>query len=178
MDAALVGLVGALGGGVIGAAGAWGAALIAFRAARYQADIQAKSNHEQWLRQVRRDVYVTFLIKARRGLDGPFQEVLDRDQTIGFVGIESDELDALIAQCTAAYDEIEEAEAAISLEAPPELVRTARDFVEDLSDLVHGLRLIALSPSTADITQVGAYGSRAFQGFNNVAAICRASLQD
>lgn len=38
MDAALAGLVGALGGGVIGTDGAWGAALIDFRAARYQAD--------------------------------------------------------------------------------------------------------------------------------------------
>ncbi|NEA65369.1 hypothetical protein [Streptomyces sp. SID12488] len=178
MDAALAGLVGALGGGVIGAAGAWGAALIAFRAARYQADTQAKSSHEQWLRQVRRDVYVAFLIKARRALDGPFQEALDRDQTIGFVGIESGELGTLIAQCSAAYDEIEEAEAAMALEAPPELVRTARNFMEALYLLVHELRLIELSPGNADIAQVGAYSSRAFECFKEAMAICRASLQD
>lgn len=60
----MAGLVGALGGAVLGAGGAWGAALIAFRAARYQADRQADSQHQQWLRQIRRETYSSFLAAA------------------------------------------------------------------------------------------------------------------
>ncbi|MFF3247073.1 hypothetical protein ACFYWY_25850 [Streptomyces sp. NPDC002870] len=61
MDAGVAGLIGALGGGIIGATEAWGAALIAFRGGRYQADQQRQSAHEQWLRQIRRDAYTSFL---------------------------------------------------------------------------------------------------------------------
>ncbi|MFJ9656171.1 hypothetical protein [Streptomyces microflavus] len=64
MDATVAGLVGALGGAVLGAAGAWGAALIAFRAARYQADRQADAQQQQWLRQVRRETYRSFIEAA------------------------------------------------------------------------------------------------------------------
>ncbi|MFI0013698.1 MULTISPECIES: hypothetical protein [Streptomyces] len=64
MDATVAGLVGALGGAALGAAGAWGAALIAFRAARYQADRQADAQQQQWLRQVRRETYKSFLQAA------------------------------------------------------------------------------------------------------------------
>ncbi|MEV6408824.1 hypothetical protein AB0M58_38805 [Streptomyces bobili] len=65
MDAAVAGLIGALGGGFLGAAGAWGAALIAFRGARYQADRQGNAAHEQWLRQLRRDASLAFISEAR-----------------------------------------------------------------------------------------------------------------
>lgn len=61
VDAITAGLVGALGGAVLGAAGAWGAAVIAFRAARYQADRQADAEHQQWLRQIRRETYASFI---------------------------------------------------------------------------------------------------------------------
>lgn len=64
MDAAIAGLIGALGGGALGAAGAWGAAVIAFRGARYQADQQRDGAHDQWLRQVRRETYARFLAAA------------------------------------------------------------------------------------------------------------------
>ncbi|MFI8989853.1 hypothetical protein ACIG63_33435 [Streptomyces antimycoticus] len=64
MDATMAGLVGALGGAMLGAGGAWGAAMIAFRAARYQADRQADSQHQQWLRQIRRETYSSFLAAA------------------------------------------------------------------------------------------------------------------
>ncbi|MFJ6615041.1 hypothetical protein ACIQPT_32750 [Streptomyces sp. NPDC091289] len=66
MDATVAGLVGALGGAVLGATGAWGAALIAFRAARYQADRQADAQHQQWLRQIRRETYASLITLARR----------------------------------------------------------------------------------------------------------------
>jgi hypothetical protein len=65
MDAAIAGLVGALGGAVVGAGGAWGAARIALKGAMYQAEKQASSAYEQWLRQIRREVYTTFLNDAR-----------------------------------------------------------------------------------------------------------------
>ncbi|GAA2615259.1 hypothetical protein GCM10010304_80560 [Streptomyces roseoviolaceus] len=64
MDAAVAGLIGALGGGAIGALGAWGAAAIAFRGARYQADQQRESPHNQWLRETRRDGYAAFIAAA------------------------------------------------------------------------------------------------------------------
>ncbi|MEV0277821.1 hypothetical protein AB0I22_15780 [Streptomyces sp. NPDC050610] len=65
MDAALTGLIGALGGGTIGAGGAWGAAIIAFKGARYQADKQARSAREQWLWQLRREPYAEFVRATR-----------------------------------------------------------------------------------------------------------------
>lgn len=52
-------------GALVGATGAWIAALIAGRAARYQADTQARTAHEQWLRQIRRDAYASYLSKAQ-----------------------------------------------------------------------------------------------------------------
>jgi hypothetical protein len=66
VDAAIAGLVGALGGGLLGATGAWGAALIAFRGARYQADQQRESARDQWLRQIRRDAYTQFITAAQQ----------------------------------------------------------------------------------------------------------------
>lgn len=60
----MAGLIGALGGGIIGGAGASVAALIAFRGARYQADQQRRGTHEQWLRQMRREAYGGFLTHA------------------------------------------------------------------------------------------------------------------
>lgn len=69
MDAGLAGLIGALGGGIVGAAGASLAAVITFRGARYQADKQSQTAHEQWLRQIRRDAYAAFLLHAREGHD-------------------------------------------------------------------------------------------------------------
>lgn len=65
VDAALAGLIGALGGSALGAGGAWGAARIAFKDARYQADIQAKGAHDQWLRQIRRDAYAQYVKAAK-----------------------------------------------------------------------------------------------------------------
>ncbi|MER6148248.1 hypothetical protein [Streptomyces hirsutus] len=65
MDAGVAGLVGALGGAALGAGGAWGAAIIALKGARYQADTQAKSAHDQWLRQMRHESYARFTEAAR-----------------------------------------------------------------------------------------------------------------
>ncbi|MEV6121363.1 hypothetical protein AB0M23_12655 [Streptomyces sp. NPDC052077] len=65
MDAGVAGLVGALGGAALGAGGAWGAAIIALKGARYQADTQAKSAHDQWLREMRRESYTRFAEAAR-----------------------------------------------------------------------------------------------------------------
>ncbi len=66
MDAAVVGFVGAIGAAALGAVGGWGAARIAVKGATYQADKQASSSCELWLRQVRRDVYRAFSASGSR----------------------------------------------------------------------------------------------------------------
>ncbi|MET7631801.1 hypothetical protein ABZS53_15295 [Streptomyces sp. NPDC005499] len=68
MTEGLIAVLGAL----VGAAGAWIAALIAGKASRYQADKQAVAAHEQWLRQIRRDLYAGFLAEARAAVVGHF----------------------------------------------------------------------------------------------------------
>lgn len=104
MDAAIAGLVGALGGAALGAGGAWGAARIALKAAMYRADRQAASTHEQWLRQIRREVYARFLSQARElvavmdesmhqdypweSLSGEFRERVRREVSTGFARVE------------------------------------------------------------------------------------------
>ncbi|MFE0377816.1 hypothetical protein ACFW1M_20030 [Streptomyces inhibens] len=116
MDAGLAGLIGALGGGFIGAAGAWGAALIAFRGARYQADRQGNATHEQWLRQLRRDASLAFISAART-----YSEKL-RD----CCGAPSGSvLDAAIEQVHPAWQRLRIAYEALQLEASDGLLQPA-----------------------------------------------------
>jgi hypothetical protein len=116
VDAGLAGLIGALGGGFIGAAGAWGAALIAFRGARYQADRQGNATHEQWLRQLRRDASLAFISAART-----YSEKLkDCSQaTSGSV------LDAAIEQVHPAWQRLRSTYEALQLEASDGLLQPA-----------------------------------------------------
>ncbi|MFE1545828.1 hypothetical protein ACFW61_35970 [Streptomyces microflavus] len=127
MDATVAGLVGALGGAVLGAAGAWGAALIAFRAARYQADRQADAQQQQWLRQVRRETYRSFLEAAEAskshlhiasvvgGLPALTEDVLAEKQLRRNAAAEG-------------LQKFEAARAALNLEAPSDI----RDLADEL----------------------------------------------
>ncbi|MER5204358.1 hypothetical protein [Streptomyces sp. NPDC002825] len=115
MDAGLAGLIGALGGGVIGAAGASFAALIAFRGARYQADRQSTATHEQWLRQIRRDLYIRFIAAGRTCAEHMRATVNERGE------IDRNELRLWSESAKAVTD----AFLALELEAPGPLVRLA-----------------------------------------------------
>ncbi|MFJ9682388.1 hypothetical protein ACIRP2_30700 [Streptomyces sp. NPDC101194] len=115
MDAEVAGLVGALGGGVIGAAGASFAALVAFRGARYQSDRQAEATREQWLRQIRRDLYVEF-IAACRICYKEMQSAVADSGAVDAAGVQ---------RWTEAALTVTNAYRAMELEAPDPLVRLA-----------------------------------------------------
>ncbi|MEU6570417.1 hypothetical protein [Streptomyces parvulus] len=111
----MAGLIGALGGGFIGAAGAWGAALIAFKGARYQADRQGNATHEQWLRQLRRDASLAFIDAART-----YSEKLK-----GCSQAPSGSVDAAIEQVYPAWHRMRSTYEALQLEASDGLLQPA-----------------------------------------------------
>ncbi|MFE6683592.1 hypothetical protein [Streptomyces sp. NPDC057729] len=113
MDAGLAGLIGALGGGLIGAAGASLAAWIAFRGARYQVDRQNAAAHEQWLRQIRRDLYIQFTVSCRACYEQMRVAVNDDGQVDA----------AKVHLWVEAAEAVSEAYRAMELEAPDPLVR-------------------------------------------------------
>ncbi|MFF6896090.1 hypothetical protein ACFY8Z_36480 [Streptomyces microflavus] len=126
MDATVAGLVGALGGAVLGAAGAWGAALIAFRAARYQADRQADAQQEQWLRQIRRETYGSFFEAADR-----CTEHLNKTQSLrGASDEEQSEHRALFREGRRNFHK---ALVALNLEAPEEIRQKAAELADEFS---------------------------------------------
>ncbi|MFZ4266594.1 hypothetical protein [Streptomyces arboris] len=116
MDAGLAGLIGALGGGLIGAAGASAAALIAFRGARYQVDRQTEATREQWLRQIRRDLYIEYITACRACSEHMYSAV---DELSGRVD------PAKVAAWREASQAALAAYRALELEAPVPLVRSA-----------------------------------------------------
>lgn len=124
MDAGVAGLIGALGGGFLGAAGAWGAALIAFRGARYQADRQGNAAHEQWLRQLRRDACLRFISEARALL-----EVLDK-----IPHGQGDDFEAAIQQVPPISRRLKEAYEALELEASKDLLQSAKTVLKSGTD--------------------------------------------
>ncbi|MFC9460003.1 hypothetical protein [Streptomyces sp. NPDC056983] len=107
-------------GALVGAAGAWIAALIAGRAARYQADAQTKSAHDQWLRQVRRDAYAAFVARA---------DDLVRPMSFWVSGTqEENERHARTVEASSA--ELHRAVQALSLEAPQEISEQATQVAD------------------------------------------------
>ncbi|WP_327421756.1 hypothetical protein OG763_14545 [Streptomyces sp. NBC_01230] len=134
MDAAIAGLVGALGGGFLGAAGAWGAGLIAFRGARYQADKQAAADREQWLRQIRRDTYSAFIAEAEK-MSKHFLAAMEARR----IDRGEDGMERVVELRAAAMRDLEEfqrAQATLELEAPLDVIDFARDLARPLSDLI------------------------------------------
>ncbi|MFJ7415603.1 hypothetical protein ACIQWZ_33095 [Streptomyces sp. NPDC098077] len=119
MDATEAALVGALGGAVLGAAGAWGAALIALRAARYQADRQADAQQQQWLRQVRRETYKVFLEAAEQCTSHMRIANISRELELNEEGMTEKQI-----RRDASNQDLRkfvEARAALNLEAPEEI---------------------------------------------------------
>ncbi|MFF3359250.1 hypothetical protein ACFYWN_43270 [Streptomyces sp. NPDC002917] len=146
MDPTKAGLIGALGGGALGAAGAWVAALIAFRGSRYQTDAQIKSTHAQWLRQIRRDTYDKYMAVGTEA-----QSHWER-----MVKLRLDPLTApsTLSPLTDGVDGIQErllaALAGVELEAPPEVRQIAMDHY---MMLVSTLRAAKDWPSDAPPTE-------------------------
>ncbi|MET7906372.1 hypothetical protein ABZS86_34955 [Streptomyces sp. NPDC005355] len=127
----MAGLIGAIGGGFIGAAGAWGAALIAFRGALYQADRQGNATHEQWLRQLRRDASLAFISAARS------EKLKDCSQApSGSV------LDAAIEQVHPAWQRLRSTYEALQLEASDGLLQPAEAVLQSgtNTNVVIGMR--------------------------------------
>ncbi|NEC03427.1 hypothetical protein [Streptomyces anulatus] len=121
MDAGLAGLIGALGGGLIGAAGASAAALIAFRGARYQVNRQTEATREQWLRQIRRDLYIGFITACRACFEHGRDTVNERSRQVDA---------AKVADWREAAKAVSVAYRALELEAPAPLVRLAGEVVK------------------------------------------------
>lgn len=173
-------------GALVGAAGAWIAALIAGRASRYQADKQASAAHEQWLRQVRRDLYAEFLGKAReaeRAASNAYVAVRKSEQ--GQL-IPEDQFNELHLDCTRNSDELSKLAHSMMLEAPKSL----SDSVENFAGLYHLFSLVleakatnataqdlALSPRLLDIGGTENLGIKITQGYYAIAEKCRASIQ-
>lgn len=117
-------------GALVGAAGAWIAALIAGKAARYQADKQAAAAHEQWLRQLRRDLYAAFLAEARAAVEGhlsilssPMHATLRRNMGLP-------PLEETYGRCREALHGLTRAAEALQLESPLEVHRHATAFTQ------------------------------------------------
>ncbi|GAA1275502.1 hypothetical protein GCM10009646_72810 [Streptomyces aureus] len=177
MDAALAGLIGALGGSALGAAGAWGAARIAFRGARYQADTQAKSNHDQWLRQIRRDVYAAFISQAREFLDGPLDRAQRRENRISTMPIH--QFEELFRDCNEGAQGLARTAEGLKLEAPPDLVRLVGDFVSSAGAISTCLAVTRGRPPELDPgTSVHGRCRELQHQLQTIHDLCRASLQE
>ncbi|MDQ0585783.1 hypothetical protein [Streptomyces rishiriensis] len=137
MDAATAGLVGALGGAIVGAGGAWGAARIALEGAMYQADKQASSAYEQWLRQVRREVCTTFLNEARALVDGMGDLAL-RASTIDS-SVTDEERQGSRERFSSAILRLEKKALDMALESPPDMGALARGAVWHIKELNRAL---------------------------------------
>ncbi|MFH8663056.1 hypothetical protein [Streptomyces afghaniensis] len=137
MDAAIAGLVGALGGAVVGAGGAWGAARIALKGAMYQADKQASSAYEQWLRQIRREVYTAFLNDARVLADDMGDFTL-RAATIDS-SVTDDERRDSRERFSSAILRLERKALDMSLESPRDMSALAQGTVWQLKELNRAL---------------------------------------
>ncbi|MET9470479.1 MULTISPECIES: hypothetical protein [unclassified Streptomyces] len=125
MTEGLIAVLGAL----VGAAGAWIAALIAGKASRYQADKQAVAAHEQWLRQIRRDLYAGFLAEARAAVVGHFSMLSVWHVTVrGNMGLPP--LEETYRRSRDALYGLTRAAEALQLESPLEVHRHATAFTQ------------------------------------------------
>ncbi|MFI2620548.1 hypothetical protein [Streptomyces sp. NPDC018584] len=170
MDAGLAGLVGALGGATLGAAGAWGAALIAFRGARYQADKQSQSAHDQWLRQIRRETYAAFLGFAQTAADRP------RGLVAALSARRHAEAQQILDAIEADVANLDRAYGAVLLEAPSAVSEAARHFIGELNNLLLAGR-VALAQGSGHESVRGRH-SAAYLLLKSLADTCRSSLQD
>ncbi|MFF2479212.1 hypothetical protein [Streptomyces sp. NPDC058066] len=164
-------------GALVGAGGAWVAALIAGKAARYQADKQAAAAHDQWLRQVRRDVYSAFLAEARSAVRTTFfvasmsysmpHQSLTAEQEAALEVEIRDLLSTFNRRLVTLYDKAE----AMKLEATTDLTAKVDLFLKEAQEL-HWL---------VDQLQAGARARDKWdeleQLLNEVTEMCRVAIQ-
>ncbi|AZM57181.1 hypothetical protein DMA15_35330 [Streptomyces sp. WAC 01529] len=170
MDAALAGLIGALGGSVIGAGGAWGAALVAFRGARYQADRQVAGAHEQWLRQVRRETYAAYLAQVRAAYD------MATATTRGLRWNEAPSLPSA-TELRQIIQEVREAYAHVELEAPRHISTVGYELMAAVTAVL--LKIddwIDEAPSTASRESVEALQNAIGREIADLAELCAADI--
>ncbi|WP_432165788.1 hypothetical protein [Streptomyces sp. bgisy031] len=142
MDAAKAGLIGALGGalsgGLLTAVGAWIAARLGLKAARYQADKQAASTHEQWLRVIRRDTYAKYLNTAAEALTR-MQLVASEAWLDGTDPRDPNGRSYMEREALQAIRKVEELTVVTQLEADPTMSTLVRDFQRDLAQFARQL---------------------------------------
>ncbi|MET8516019.1 hypothetical protein [Streptomyces sp. NPDC005077] len=170
MDAGLAGLIGALGGATLGIAGAWGAAFISFGGARYQADKQGQTAHEQWLRQIRREAYAAFLSSASVALE----RVTGDDGLVQAVSRNrSADVQTILVALRGDIERLERAYGVVLLEAPATLSDTAHAFLSCL----RGMETFARHVPEPEFHLRDAR-READSLLQNLTLACRASLQD
>ncbi|QEV21691.1 hypothetical protein [Streptomyces alboniger] len=172
MDAALAGLIGALGGSVIGAGGAWGAALVAFRGARYQADRQVAGAHEQWLRQVRRETYAGYLAQVRSAYD------LATATTRGLRWNPTPSLPSAV-ELRQVIHEVREAYTRVELEAPRRIRTEGYELMAAVTAVL--LKIddwIDEAPSTASRESIEALQHAIGRKIADLAELCAADIHD
>ncbi|WP_097990546.1 hypothetical protein [Streptomyces sp. f51] len=169
MDAGLAGLIGALGGGLIGAAGASAAALIAFRGARYQVNRQTEATREQWLRQIRRDLYIGFITACRACSDQIRSAIYDQ-------------LGQVDAAKVAAWNEAAKASSvayrSLELEAPAPLVRMAWQLLKQCAPPFPVLIAAGASGTLSETDLMSAIRQQddLYAGLEEFVEACRESL--
>ncbi|WP_432182066.1 hypothetical protein [Streptomyces sp. NBC_00063] len=179
MDAGLAGLVGALGGAVIGAGGAWGAALIALKAARYQADTQVQANHDHWLREKRSDAYGEFLRHVQLTLDeGPFHDAAYVRPT-GPVGPDWGSVGELAVEAMERADELARAAQAVELHAPRHLMANVRALAEAVMEMAIQINMTSPESGLAeeDVEQYRGHLRRAERLRIDLVTECQSALQ-
>ncbi|MFK0121612.1 hypothetical protein [Streptomyces sp. NPDC090994] len=152
-------------GALVGATGAWIAALIAGRAARYQADTQARTAHEQWLRQIRRDAYASYLSKAQTIVRMLFDFLVQEN-------LSPAEREDRRRDVWAAWVPAGEAAQSMAMEAPAEVAELVVQFGAAFGALTHNER--AGAPQERLLGEC----ARLFELLNEISGKCRASIQE
>lgn len=155
----------ALLGALVGAVGA----LIA---ARSQANKQDRTGHEQWLRQIRREVYSDFLVKAQR-IDGPLGYLV---VTTGDARMPHEEREELRAQIRTAAADLNQAAENMALEASEDLARLVKQFHASIHMLLRRERVATNVGSGMEGLREYWDDSRAL--LEQITEKCRAAIQE
>ncbi|WP_143660915.1 hypothetical protein [Streptomyces sp. st140] len=138
---------------LIGAASAWAVS-------RHQ----ASAAHDQWLRQVRREVYAGFLATARDEMERTFGEVSARS---AFTRLTAREWASAGEEMFEAACKIDRAAEAMKLEAPENLASAVDDFRAE----------VWLMATSSDVEEFRVSYGEVSHELTRIAALCKTSLQ-